>query len=198
MRSDGALPVLVPIMVALVAWQAGCGGASFTDLGSLDGSPGDGATATNDSGAPGEAGDNGNDATVLLDGGSVPPADAPAPVCPDVTGAYSINIVDGSGCGNFNDQASQCIRAAQVSIGCDVTFVSLQVSGGSPPAINGAASIQVDGSFSGAALREGTTNRTGCTGAWDATTSTMTVDCGGTGTQQSCVVALTRTRPRCI
>jgi hypothetical protein len=57
--------------------------------------------------------------------------------------------------------------------------------------------LQGDGSFDGAALTEGTVDRTGCTGTWDATTSTMTVDCGGTGSSQSCVVALTQTGTKC-
>jgi hypothetical protein len=44
-------------------------------------------------------------------------------------------------------------------------------------------------------LREGTANRTGCTGTWNA--GTMTVDCGGTNTSQSCVVDLVRVSDTC-
>jgi hypothetical protein len=68
---------------------------------------------------------------------------------------------------------------------------------GSRPAINGDAAIDSNGDFTGAALTEGTVDRTGCTGTWDATTSTMTVDCGGMGSQQACVLALKRTGGVC-
>ena len=41
--------------------------------------------------------------------------------------------------------------------------------------------------------RTATYNGSGCTGSWSSTTSNLTIDCGGTGTSQSCVVTLTRT-----
>jgi hypothetical protein len=65
------------------------------------------------------------------------------------------------------------------------------------PAINGDPTLQTNGSFANGALTEGTVNRTGCTGSWDGATSTMTVDCVGTGSSQACVVALRRTGIRC-
>ncbi len=58
--------------------------------------------------------------------------------------------------------------------------------------INGTATDKSDGSFAGAALTEGNLMRMGCAGAWDAATSTMTVDCGGLSTLQACVIALKR------
>jgi hypothetical protein len=51
--------------------------------------------------------------------------------------------------------------------------------------------------LTGAALQEGTVNRTGCTGTWDGTLSTMTVDCGGTVSTQACVAALRRAGDKC-
>jgi hypothetical protein len=115
-----------------------------------------------------------------------------------VTGAYSIVITEGAGagCGDLNPNAPQCIRAP-VSM-CNVILSSLPPNT-MVPAINGTATIQSDGSFSGATLREGSAamSRTGCTGTWNAAMSTMTVDCGGTGSSQACVVQLTRTRPIC-
>jgi hypothetical protein len=120
--------------------------------------------------------------------------DSPSAPCPDVSGAYSLTIIEGAGCGDLNASARQCIRQSKGT--CDIQLSS-PVSGGSIAAINGNASIDKAGSFDSAALTEGTLNRTGCTGSWNAATSTMTVDCGGTGSSQACVVALHRTNTLC-
>jgi hypothetical protein len=120
--------------------------------------------------------------------------DAPNAPCPDVSGAYSIVILQGAGCGDLSAVARQCIQ--EDTQGCAITFVSQGSS--NTAAINGDPLLQADGSFDNASLKEGTVDRTGCTGSWDARTSTMTVDCGGTGSSQSCVVALTRIAARCI
>jgi hypothetical protein len=174
---------IAPISLLVIA--VGCGGTDFQSaLG------GDDSGTGNDSGA-GDSSTQGDSATAKDTGAMT---DAPPPPCPDVTGAYSIVVIDGAGCGDLNALAPECIRGAAAS--CNVELRS-QVSGGGPAAINGNASIQNDGSFSGAALTEGTGNRTGCVGSWDATTSTMTVDCGGMASTQSCVVALTRTKALC-
>jgi hypothetical protein len=116
------------------------------------------------------------------------PVDAPvdAGPCPDQHGAYSISI-SGQGCGDLNATGSECVTQNA----CTITFAS---SGG---ALNGTAMLGMDGSFTGAAITEGTVNRTGCTGTWAAGTSTLTVDCGGIGTSQSCVATLTRTSKTC-
>jgi hypothetical protein len=55
----------------------------------------------------------------------------------------------------------------------------------------------LDGSFSGAPIKEGNVNRTGCVGTWDGNGSILTVDCGGVGTTQSCRATLTRTALNC-
>jgi hypothetical protein len=114
--------------------------------------------------------------------------------CPDVLGAYAIMVVEGQGCGDLNTSAPQCIRQGPQGV-CDIVFQSAVPAG--VPAINGDPTLQNDGSFANGALREGTVDRTGCTGSWDSATATMTVDCGGTGSSQACVVALRRTGPRC-
>jgi hypothetical protein len=117
--------------------------------------------------------------------------DAPNAPCPDVSGAYSIVLIQAAGCGDLSPTARQCIQQQ----GCAITFASQGLANTS--AIDGDPTLQADGSFDGAALKEGMVPRTGCTGTWDAMTSTMTVDCGGSGSSQSCVVALTRTGTRC-
>ncbi|MGH7280103.1 MAG: hypothetical protein ACRELY_01145, partial [Polyangiaceae bacterium] len=76
---------------------------------------------------------------------------------------------------------------------CDVDIESKRPDGGLSFGVNGTASLQMDGAFSGALLTLGTIGRTGCTGTWDDSAKTMTIDCGGTGTAQSCEVTLTRT-----
>jgi hypothetical protein len=104
--------------------------------------------------------------------------------CPDQYGAYSVAL-SGVGCGD-TAMGAQCVTQTS----CHVTFAS---SGG----LNGMASLAMDGSFTGAAITEGTGTRTGCAGTWSAATSTITVDCGGVGSSQSCRAALTRTASTC-
>jgi hypothetical protein len=110
--------------------------------------------------------------------------------CPDEHGAYTISI-SGQGCGDLAASAPECITQNA----CAITFASNPATGGK--ALNGTASLGMDGSFTGAALTEGTSNRTGCTGTWDTGTSTLNVDCGGVGSSQSCIATLTRTSKTC-
>jgi hypothetical protein len=192
------LRAIVPVALTLVA----CGGSDFVSLGNGadggDATP-DGAGTADAPNPPPADGSQGDSIAPPADGSmqsvDSATADGPAAACPDVTGSYAVTIVQAVGCGDLSANARQCIRASVASI-CDVTFVSASPAG-SILAINGNASIQVDGSFTGAALREGTVQRTGCTGTWDAPTSTMTVDCGGSGSAQSCVVSLLRTNTKC-
>jgi hypothetical protein len=123
-----------------------------------------------------------------------PTMDGPAAPCPDVGGAYSITILEVAGCGDLNPLAPQCI--VQDPQGCSIQFVSQ--GAGNTAAINGDPTVASDGSFADGSLKEGSVDRTGCVGSWDARTSTMTVDCGGKGSSQSCVVALKRTALRCM
>jgi hypothetical protein len=98
----------------------------------------------------------------------------------------------GAGCGDLSAGAPECIMAAQQI--CAFQLVSAGTAG---TAVNGVVVLQSDGSFSGAALTEGTGQRTGCTGQWDAANQTLTIDCGGMGSSQSCIATLTRTGSTC-
>jgi hypothetical protein len=123
---------------------------------------------------------------------AAPSKDAATADCPNVAGAYAVVLVDAVGCGDLSLMASQCIQ--QDTQGCAITFVSQGSS--NTAAINGNATLQ-GRSFTGAQLKEGTVDRSGCSGIWDATTATLTVDCGGVGSAQSCVASLRRTGARC-
>jgi hypothetical protein len=112
--------------------------------------------------------------------------------CPDVFGSYSVAIM-GQGCSNLNASAPQCIKGTAMV--CTAHFVSVPPAG--PGAVNGAAMLMSDGSFTGAMLIFGTQQRSGCVGTWNGATSTMTADCGGMGSSQSCVVTMTRTSTLC-
>jgi hypothetical protein len=121
---------------------------------------------------------------------ATPDAAPDAGLCPDQRGAYSVAL-SGAGCGDLDATAPQCITQPV----CTITLAA--TSGSSGTALNGTAMLGMDGSFTGAAITEGTVNRTGCTGTWAAGTSTLTVDCGGIGSSQSCVATLTRTSKTC-
>jgi hypothetical protein len=161
------------------------------------GGSGDGAQAAQDSGgstdgsAGMDAGGGGDGAVSSSDAGDAG-RDAQGAPCPNIHGVYSITAVEVQGCGSsFNMSAPQCIRQTS----CGIVFAS-SVPDGGMTAINGDATLQVNGTFSGAALSEGTLNRTGCTGTWDGTSS-LTVDCGGTSSSQACVLVLQRTGNSC-
>jgi hypothetical protein len=168
---------------------AGEGGGSSEAAADI-GAGGDDATSTDGA----LASDGGDDGASPTPDGSDAAIDAPGPTCPDLSGGYSVTVVEGQGCGDLNASAPQCIRQGTQGV-CDILFQSAVPAG--VPAINGDPSLQNDGSFANGALTEGTVNRTGCTGSWDSATSTMTVDCGGTGSSQACVLALRRTGSRC-
>jgi hypothetical protein len=55
----------------------------------------------------------------------------------------------------------------------------------------------MSGNFANGAVMEGSAQRTGCTGTWNAGMSQLTVDCGGMGSSQSCIATLTRTGTTC-
>jgi hypothetical protein len=113
-------------------------------------------------------------------------ADATVNPCPDEAGAYSIALT-GAGCGNLSATASECVMQ-------DVCTITLTTTGGG---LAGTTPLGTDGSFANGAITEGTGNRTGCTGTWDPGKSTLTVDCGGIGSGQSCIATLTRTASSC-
>lgn len=167
--------------------SAGSSG-SVTASGSMSGS---GASSGMASGAS-----TGNSASGNATGspsGSTSGAASGSPQCPSLGGGYRMAAVDARGCGNtLSPTSPECIR----QVGCSAA-ISFPLVAGAKPGIRGDATLQSDGSFVGAAITEGTLPRTGCTGTWDAATSTLTVDCGGKGTTQSCVLSLTRIAATC-
>jgi hypothetical protein len=156
---------------------------------------GDSGSSSSDSGADA----SGNDSSSASDSGGDARSDSGSDTgtwnnpCPDVGGSYTVaETADNKGCGTtLNTSAPECI----VQAGCNISLTSVVPAG--PAALNGTASLQNDGSFSGAAITEGTGPRTGCTGTWASGTSALTVDCGGTNSSQACVVVLTRKSAKC-
>jgi hypothetical protein len=114
---------------------------------------------------------------------------AAAPPCPDELGAYTV-MTAGAGCGNLVAGAPQCLKAGATT--CQVQLVSQGAAGS---ALNGTVDLDMSGNFASGAVEEGTVQRTGCTGMWNAAMSQLTVDCGGVGSSQSCVATLVRTGP---
>jgi hypothetical protein len=173
---------------ATVAGPDDAASDSSTDA-SLDSSGGgDARSGTDTGGADQDAGLGGDSNPQGTDAAEAGGGDAGP--CPDEHGAYSVALA-GAGCGDLAASAPQCIQQNT----CTITFGS-SGSGGTK-ALNGDATLLIDGVFTGAAIKEGSVQRTGCTGTWNATTSTLTVDCGGVGSSQSCIATLTRTSMTC-
>jgi hypothetical protein len=98
--------------------------------------------------------------------------------------------LSGAGCGDTSATVTQCIQQQACAIQIDF-------GGGTGKGLKGQTPIKSDGSFDNAAIEEGSTTRTGCTGTWNQTTHTLVVDCGGTSTSQSCIATLVRTSETC-
>jgi hypothetical protein len=101
-------------------------------------------------------------------------------------------MITGAGCGDLVPGASQCIKQ-----GAGMCQVSLVSQGAAGSALNGSVSLDMSGDFANGNIKEGTVQRSGCTGTWNAAASQLTVDCGGLGSSQSCVATLTRTGNAC-
>lgn len=151
-----------------------CGGTS-TDLIGDGGASGDGA-AGGDGGGGGDGGSR-DGAIVRGDGGGS---------CPDLGGSYSLSHT-GDGCGDLSADVTECLQEDNA---CRAQIKAS--GGGGGGGLEGAMTLGTDGSFSDANIKLGSTDRSGCTGTWDDSTSTLTIDCGGTGSSQSCIVTLTR------
>jgi hypothetical protein len=93
----------------------------------------------------------------------------------------------------FSASAPECIKQTV----CTASFTTKATDAGDTGISGSGVFIKSDGSFMYAALKEGTANRTGCTGTWDQGTGTLTVDCGGVDSGQSCLLTLTRTGNPC-
>jgi hypothetical protein len=105
------------------------------------------------------------------------------PLCPDLFGSYKIKSKDGM-CNGLGKDAPQSIEGTTAA--CTAHFVSEPPNGAE--GVNGAASIDADGNFTGAMLYLDMTQRSPCSGSWDAVDETMTVTCGGAG--DMCTVVL--------
>jgi len=181
--------IVIPLGALVACGGSGSTIGNGTDGGGIDSGASDSAaradTSTgNDSGRGSDsASDSSAPDTALPDG--------PAPPCPDVAGAYSV-MAAGQGCGDLSTSAAQCITQTS----CHLMLVS-GTAGGGAAAVNGLTQLDMSGAFMGAALQFGTVQRTGCTGQWDPIMQALTVDCGGMGTSQSCIVTLTRTGNTC-
>jgi hypothetical protein len=190
------------LLVASGIVGVACGSSDATVSGGGDDAgaeTGGGADATPDSNVGGETG-TGGDASPGADasggndagGDAISSSDAAgdAAACPDEHGKYSY-VATGLGCGDLGVGSPECIRQTA----CAITFVSAPSN--AMAGLNGDPTIASDGSFTGGSIREGTLQRSGCTGSWDAASSTLIVVCGGMSTTQSCTVTLTRTAAGC-
>ncbi len=193
MRTTYLLVVPLAAILACSGSTATLGNGTDGGSGADTGARGDAATGSDSSsGMDGSVVDStaNGDGPTTGDGGSQDGNMVAA--CPDLSGAYTGGIVaSGQGCGNLNVDANECIQ----QMGCHIVFLSTSLTG--TPAVTGEAQIDNVGAFMGAGLVLGTNMRTGCTGQWDAQTQTLTVDCGGTGSAQSCTVTMTRKQARC-
>jgi hypothetical protein len=180
---------VVPVLVL-----SACSGASDMLRGGALGGGGDDGGSTDD--AAGDGDDGSYEASDLTSdsgsssGGPDAPWDAP---CPDISGLYDQLAWSGAGCGVDNAATTVCITGAQPL--CAFELASAQ--GVSTPdasklTVSGFVELQSDGSFSVAALQFGSVPRTDCTGQWDAGGQTLTIECGGMDSDQSCVVTMTR------
>jgi hypothetical protein len=129
-------------------------------------------------GAPTDPGGAGNAGEAGMAGAG--PTD---PLCPDLFGSYKIKSKDGM-CNGLGKDAPQSIEGTATA--CTAHFVSEPPNGAE--GVNGAASIDADGNFTGAMLYLDMTQRGPCSGSWDAVDETMTVTCGGPG--DVCTVVL--------
>jgi hypothetical protein len=124
------------------------------------------------------------------DGEDAPVVDA-AKACPDVFGGYGTIVATGPGCGNIDTGATQCLVGA--SDICAARFFSPADAGAG--AVSGLIKVLGDGTFSGAALKLGTTAKTGCAGKFDAATSKIDLTCGAGA--DLCTVTMQRTGTTC-
>src|SRR5690242_12124750 len=145
MRSIRACLVALVSTMAVVA----CGGTSFSGIDTPDNDSG----ATSDGGTSGD-GSSAADSSTQVDAGAAPdtgsPMDSATPtdsstrpetgtVCPDVNGRYEQLTAVGSGCGDLDVAAPQCIKGTLVA--CTAHFISV-LPNNQPPAVNGPANLQ--------------------------------------------------------
>jgi hypothetical protein len=167
--------------LAVLGLAVGCG-SSFSEAGD-GGAPGD--TGAVDGSSASEAGDDASTTDVAIEA-----AGDSSAACPDESGKYDFVDV-GAGCGNIAPAGNGCITQTA----CTITLMFGGAAGLN--AVSGTTEIATDGSIADATLMEGSQSRSGCTGAWDAASAKLTLDCGGTDTTQSCRATLSRTAATC-
>lgn len=123
--------------------------------------------------------------------------------CPDLRGVYGPagGGAGGPGCGTLYGSKGACVT----QVGCVVTFQSQPagvssggpVADGAPEFINGTATLQATGDFVGGHLviGGGGTSYTNCTGTWNASTSVLSVVCGGADASTGCSMPFGRYAP---
>jgi hypothetical protein len=104
-------------------------------------------------------------------------------MCPNVFGTYKIKDKAGT-CNGLNKDAPQSIQGTPNL--CAAHFVSEPSNGAQ--GVNGIASIDASGDFTGAPLFLNLTERSPCSGTWNQQDERMTVKCGGEG--ELCTVLL--------
>ena len=122
---------------------------------------------------------------------------APPPACPDEHGLYSVTVSGKNGCGTLDDSEDVCITQGVM---CGIALTSKLPAVG---AVEGETSIKDTGDFIDATILVGGVMRSGCSGTWNASSSQLTIDCGGmvaasdAGPSQICVFTLTRISMSC-
>jgi hypothetical protein len=167
--------------------EAGRGSAGTSGQGS--GGGGGGTTGNGGSGGTGDtagsAGTTASAGTASGGGSGGSGGGVNGAPCPNVSGDYTITDAEGN-CQGLNTDATQSIAGGAPQ--CLAYFVSLPQEGGR--GINGAGALDATGAFKGAVLSLNNTQRTNCTGDWDAVNERMTVKCGGL--DELCTVVLER------
>ncbi len=171
-----------------IAVTAGCSSGFTTGTGG-------GGTTTSTGATSGETGGNKTtsstssttSATTTVTGST---SSVTMPTCPPLGGTYSM-IATGLGCDGVADTAGECIKMGNAP--CEF---SIDTNGAG---VAGSIDVDSTGGFTNATLKLNGTTRTGCMGSvtQGAAMKTIVVDCGGTGTSQSCHIVLTRTADGC-
>lgn len=152
--------------------SAGAGnGSAGTSNSAGSGSGGGGSGSAGTGNSAGSSSGGGNAGSAGTGGASGNGGSAGGPTCPDVTGDYTIKDV--KGCEGLNKTAPQSIESGNGV--CQVHFVSepQDVIAG----VNGNASLEGSGNFSGAQLTLGKKAGYVCSGQWDDNEEVMTLKC---------------------
>jgi hypothetical protein len=166
------------------------GGSGSGSDGSVNGPGTDGGNGGGNGKDAGNGGGNTNDAGGTGGGKEGGGGGDSGGACPDEAGRYTMTIA-GAGCGNLSTNNDECVTQSA----CTINAFALGMGGNGLEASN--ITIDMLGAFSMAPVKEGNAARGGCVGTWDDAKSTLTIDCGGTGSTQSCIVTLTRSSTSC-